>query len=270
MDHAALDTQHSALLPLDSPQRIVSWRDRQRNRDRRHIFRPPERRVVRQFYREMNPSLDAEGRISPEAHLLAAHLNLYSACIVCAQGYVVETGDLMALPDWQRRIPEGDRRLAAAFLGHVVPSRGDTDNLPDLEAEHDVVILDALWNESEPGKMQWHTGLIHRFAPMTAEDELELRNQLTRSYAVGGSRAGRTIQPVRELVLLRFYDRKIRSVEGYSLHGEPIAAVEEIVQFMDPFHKIAAMDRLLAPIPPAEIPPQPGTTPAADQEDEDY
>ena len=66
---------------------------------------------------------------------------------------------------------------------------------------------------------------------------------------VGGSRNGKTQWLGAQATLADLYDELIVSVEGYTVDGAAPDR-EGIVEFMDTYHKVAAVDVLFAPAAP--------------------
>lgn len=233
------------LLDLDCSQRVVTWTDRPTGRVRRHVLKRIEKADLKEFYRarDDNP--------------LGALVALYRKLAIGAGGYVVRGAELMEFENWRELIPGPDARQVIDLLLTLTPYHGADHD--DIHPEFDVVRLNAIWNppappaSCRPGEMQWHLSLEHRFARMTTEDEAELKDQRTRGITVGGSRSGRVLKPIEELVLMSWHDRQIREVAGYAVGGQPLASVEEIRQWMDPFHKLAAVQQWLAILPDAEV-----------------
>lgn len=230
--------QNSNLFPLAEGERVGTWLDQASDRPRVHIFRQFSKADAKQFYRDSEIQAgDTGGSLQLKRSI--ALRRLYTACALRVEGYVVKGGaDLMTLADWKAAVPRGHQELAASLLLRVSRSAQPLD---EIEPGVETVLLDALRPGSKPGEMRLKTGLVHRLAPMTAEDEADMKHELTRQIPVQGSRDGQTIAPTPEAVWLLFYDRLVRSVEGYGCGGRPLESPEEIRQWMDPFHKIEAM-----------------------------
>ena len=240
------ETNPQQPLELGGEERVVAWRRTGKPQIYRHVFRRPTDADAIGFYRARQRAHEA-GRfqVSPEM------LELYRDLIVRVDGYGVIA---------PQRVPQGERLVAVNLLTNVRPSKSWAGE-PD--AEHDVVALDALWHDEGTGAMKWSRGLLHRFAPLLKEQEDQLQEKLTRAKLVGGSRNGRTIKATRERVLIEFYTTQIRSVDGYQLNGRPAQG-----DVMDPFHRVAAVERLLAGALDIELPEAPGEDAEAEEFEE--
>lgn len=170
---------------------------------------------------------------------------LVDATITRADGYKLREGQsFMALKNWKQRIPAGHKIAAAELLQKVGESTADRDGYFDPEA--DEVYLDAAWGSSTPGKMMQFSGLVHRFTPPTAEHQRKYNRASSEARVVGGSRAGKTIYPGRQELLIAIYDQLVLAVEGYGVNGQPLEGAENIRREMDAYHKVTAVQRLFA------------------------
>jgi len=227
-------------LELGGEERVVAWRRKGKEHVYRHVFRRPMDADAVRFYRaRQRAHEDGRFQTSPEM------LELYRELIVRVEGY--DHSD-------PQRVAQGERLVAVNLLTNVRAANA-WEGEPD--PEHDVVALDALWHDAPSGAMKWSRGLLHRFAPVTKEEEDALQEKLTRAKVVGGSRTGKTLKATRERVLIEFYDAQIRSVDGYSYGGYPVDR-HKLPEVMDPFHKVAAVERLLAGALDIELPEAPG------------
>ncbi|MBZ5703238.1 MAG: hypothetical protein LAN84_15505 [Acidobacteriia bacterium] len=237
----AVATQ-GTLLALDLPERQVSWRN-SRGEARLHTFR----RIGAEFWNGYFSRIAVESdRTSRTIDVSSAALWLYREAILRVAGISVRGGgNLTDLPNWQERIPMGLRLQAIGLLSSVEASAED---IVEIEPECEVVRLDALWNDdgAYPGAMTKFEGLVHRFTPPTAAHQQRFSREISRSVIVGGSREGKTIHPVRQKVLVKFYDELILSVEGYGVNGAPLAHRDNIVREMDLLHKVTAAAQLLS------------------------
>lgn len=162
-----------------------------------------------------------------------------------------ESGDAMSLPNWKQLVPYPHRVKASELLMAVEEDK--SEDCAAIELGTETAILTVLWTEdSEPGKMQKFSGLTHRLRTPSAEQERQYNKKMSEAVVVGGSRAGRTIYPAREDLLVKLYDELVESVEGYSLEGQPPRGLENIRREMDAFHKVAAAGKLFAPLTETE------------------
>jgi len=237
------------LFPLDGP-RLASLIGRTTRVPRTHTLHPPARADAKAYWR----AAQYRQGDTPDGWNLRkqrAARGLWRALIQKVEGYQLPGGsDVMVREDWKDVVPDGDALVAAGCLLTVQLSAQPAE---EVEPGVDFALLDALMFSGTPGSMIWRTGLLHRLRRMTEQDRLDMQDELTREIPVQGSRSGQTIAPLREAVLASFYDRLVVSVEGYAVAGQPLADVEEIRRWMDPFHKVAAMDAASAPTSDVEI-----------------
>lgn len=253
-----LEPQTSNLFPLDC-ERCIAYQGKRGGQPTgqffRHWLRRPERAHLLEFVRAKT---FREGDLTGVT-IGAAYVKLYRALALRVEGF--------RSPDPQR-VPRGERIAAAMMLSTL---ERDEAAQPEVDASLDFVTLKALGNATgKPGEMQWFTGLVHCFQPLTEEEDVQLDRELSRRVPVGGSRRGETRAPeLRESVLLRWYDRKIVEVRGYSVarqplppvkrneKGEAVAEANGVIECMDPFHKLAAMEVLLSGAADVELPAAP-------------
>jgi hypothetical protein len=236
-------TSNSELLPLDLPERVVALRVRDSVATRRHIFRRIGRTDVDAYFQNTVIATQRSGQaVENEVDLGSAEMKLYERAIVRVEGYQLDDGrDLMALANWKDRVPGGHRIRAVDLLMKVERSAGAGEQV--LNAEYDVVALDACWTASGDS-MTWYRGLLHRFVPPTIIHWKKFNSFRTRSIAVGGSRTQKTTYPKVDGILSDVYGELIASVDGYSFQGAALADKATIVAQMDRFHKIAAVSAL--------------------------
>lgn len=234
---------NSELLPLDLAERVVVLRMRESGAIRRHIFRRIERADVDAYFAASQVSTLRTGQTTEnEIDIGSAELALFARAIVRVEGYKLSDGrDLMELPQWRNRVPGGHRISSIDVLMKVMKSSGAGEQL--IDAEYDVVSLDACWTEKE-GSMSFFRNLLHRFAPPTGEHWKRFNGFKTRTVAIKGSRAQKTIYPRLDGVLGDIYDSLIQGVDGYSFHGAPLTDRTIIISNMDHFHKISAIAAL--------------------------
>lgn len=249
------------LLPLGAEGRAVCWKIRGTSEIVRHRFGPVTFEAAKKYWRDLTPSRDRVGRPLNAKRPLNADLTCWESLVLAVEGYSLADGsDLTSQQDWRAAVPELEQRIAFSLLTKVESSEARTR----FEPGHDVIFLDALWNERGPGEMAWYLRLAHKFRRRTSEDKAWLQDELSRDL-VGGDGSSRPV--VRQIVLAHFYDRMIAAVEGYGMHGQPLTSRDEIVSLMDAFHKVAAVERWLSgEMLQAQLPEKPG---AKDDEDEE-
>jgi hypothetical protein len=235
-------TSSNELLPLDVAERVVALKMRDGGGIRRHVFRRLERVDVDAFFSATLVATQRTGQITEnEIDIGSAELKLYDRAIVRVTGYELEGGgDLMQLPNWKDRVPGAHRIRAVDLLVKVMKGTGGQL----INADYDIVSLDAIWTEGAAGSMSWFKGLLHRFTPPTIVHWKRFNSFKTRSVPVGGSRTQKTLYPKLDGILGEFYGDLIQSVEGYSFQGAPLADRATICAQMDRFHKIFAVAAL--------------------------
>ncbi|GEM_PF-5573285 len=231
------------LLPLGGNQRVASMRRHGTNEWLRHELRQPTTEDVLEYWRARVREKKTEG---------AAMLELYRRLAKRVAGYGA---------DDPQRAPRLHRVGAVMLVARV-----EEDALsapPEVDPAYDWVMLRALWSPAEgQHDMRWFTRLVHCLDPMTADEDTEFDRELNKAIVVGGSRTGETILPLRQAVLLKWYDRKIRKVEGYAVpFDDDQGTAAAITKHMDPFHKLVAFELFLSGMGAAELrtPPAPGT-----------
>ncbi|HLJ89576.1 MAG TPA: hypothetical protein VKZ53_22390 [Candidatus Angelobacter sp.] len=169
-------------------------------------------------------------------------IDLVQQKLIRVEGY---RGDFASKPGWQAKIMPRHLRPAAWLLRFVGPCDGFGEDRP-FDPECIEVGLTAAWGITEPGKMSGYEGLIHRFAPVTAEHRRKFYRASSESRVVGGSRNGKTIHALRHRLLFSFYDELILSVDGYKVRDQPLTDLNDIRNDMDGFHKVKAVELLFA------------------------
>ncbi len=179
----------------------------------------------------------------------SARLKLVEDCLITASGYALpaDVAQIELLPNWKDQIPLSHRLGAANTLLSVAVSEPSEDEQIALGQES--VYLDALWAAAPDGTMTKFHGLRHNFKTPTAEQQRRLSRDSSRSRVVGGSRNGKTLWLGAQATLAALYDELIVSVDGYTVNGQ-VPDREQIVAFMDTYHKVAAVDVLFAPAAP--------------------
>jgi len=243
-DENRKEKTENSLLPLDVSERIVSFRD-ERGLMRRHVFTPPRARLaeVREFFQQVKDGmLQAARKPGSGRDFIKPSRALYRALIIRVEGYTLTGGrPLGELPAWIERLPLAHRLAAVNLLTGITRA----ERAAEIDPEFDAVELDADWNGALAETTTAFSGLLHRFEPFTEDDQHEFQHRTSRVTEVKGAREERFLQAAPEKVMLDFYDQKIRSVDGYSVSGQPLADAEQIRAWMDPFHKITALGPLV-------------------------
>lgn len=241
----AVQSPAETLLPLDAPERLVSFQEAGSGR----IFTFTFRRITAKDWEKyfagiVIESWREEGARVDRVDVRSAQHWLFDECVVRVEGYRLRAVEFMQLPNWKDRVRYGHRLLAVEKIQDVSLSKTPGPEFEDPDFEE--VRLDALWGAQQPGRMKKYVGLVHRFSPLTAEHKRRLDRSLTESRVVGGGRCARTIYPVRQALLVKLYDDLIVNVDGYGVAGREIDGVQQIRQEMDAFHKVAAVQQLFA------------------------
>lgn len=101
--------------------------------------------------------------------------------------------------------------------------------------------------------MRRFTGLKHVFETPSEEQHRRYLREASRSFVVGGSRAGKTIYRGAQALLAKLYDELVISVEGYSLGGAPVSGPGTAKAQMDLLHKVMAAQELFQPQDTASV-----------------
>jgi hypothetical protein len=176
----------------------------------------------------------------------AARLDLVESSLVTASGYALPEGktSIDQVEGWKAQLPIAHRLGVANAIISVVASEQSGDEPIALGLEP--VFLDAIWSADDKGVMRKFKGLRHNFKSPTADQQRRLSRDSSRSRVVGGSRKGITVWLGAQATLAELYDELIVSVDGYTVDGvEPDR--ESVIEFMDTYHKVAAVDVLFAP-----------------------
>jgi hypothetical protein len=259
----------SQLLPLDIERVVVFPAG---GKFHRHTFNRIGGKDWEGFFSKIDAEVEQrDGTVTRTISTQAAMLWLYSQCVKRAEGYRVSDGRALEdLPQWRERVPQGHRLKAADILMQC-----DTANAAEdlIEAEGDVVTLDAVWSEVEgsrllaaddpkanslelihvQGGMRKFCGLVHHFAAPSAEHRRRFLRARSRAVVAGGGRSGKTIIPSAQPLLMKLYDELVISVEGYSIAGRPLSGREEIAREMDGYHKVVAAAAIFTTTMPAEL-----------------
>jgi hypothetical protein len=176
----------------------------------------------------------------------AARLDLVEQSLISASGYALPDGktSIDQVEGWKSMLPLSHRLGVANAIISVSASESSDDDQISLGTES--VYLDAVWSAGEDGTMRKFKGLRHNFKSPTSEQQRRISRDSSRSRVVGGSRNGKTQWLGAQATLADLYDELIVSVEGYTVDGAAPDR-EGIVEFMDTYHKVAAVDVLFAP-----------------------
>jgi hypothetical protein len=234
------------VIELKAP-RILAIADRKRTY-RLTVSRILKKQWLRYFENIVSATENQGGKRIDSYDSSAARLQLLDDCLVTAEGYALAAGvdKIESMPEWKSQLPLSHRLAAANMLLAVTPAESDEDE--PIALGQGSVYLDALWTAAESGITKFH-GLRHNFKTPTAEQQRRLSRDSSRSRIVGGSRGGKTLWLGAQATLADLYDELIVSVEGYTVDGQPPDRAE-IVEFMDTYHKVAAVDVLFAPAAP--------------------
>jgi len=180
----------------------------------------------------------------------SARLALVEEALVTATGYAlpVDKTSIEQVEGWKALLPLSHRLGVANALVSVSISEAEDDAQITLGQES--VFLDAVWGADKKGVMRKFTGLRHNFTTPSAEQQRRFSRDSSRSRVVGGSRKGKTQWLGAQATLATLYDELIVSVEGYTVDGNADLDHDAIVEFMDTYHKVAAVDALFSPAAP--------------------
>jgi hypothetical protein len=184
-----------------------------------------------------------------------ARLALVDETLTDVQGYNTADGSpISAMKDWQSRVPYGHKLAASQLLEAVERSSNvDADRQFTILADADEVFLDASWGSATPGEMTRYLGLVHRFKPVTIEQQRKYNRATSRAVVVGGRHGGTTEYAKPHSILASLYDELVLSVDGYGVNGAALDGAENIRREMDTLHKVEAVQQLFA-TPDAEEP----------------
>ncbi len=179
----------------------------------------------------------------------AARIELVDTVLAGASGYEVPGGgSITAIEGWQHKIPVRHRLTVGNTL--LSAERSDANDDDPIMLGRETVYLDAIWSAGEDGKMRKLHGLRHTFETPTAEHQRRYSRDISRSRVIGGSRGGKTQWLGAQATLAKLYDELIVEVEGYTFHSEPLDGRESIVENMDTYHKVAAVEGLFEAVSP--------------------
>lgn len=178
----------------------------------------------------------------------SARLGLVEDTLVTATGYTLPEGktSIEQIEGWKALLPLSHRLGVANALVSVSVSEAEDDAQITLGQES--IFLDAVWGVDETGTMRKFSGLRHNFTTPSAEQQRRFSRDNSRSRVVGGSRKGKTQWLGAQATLAELYDELIVSVEGYTVGGNADLDHDTIVEYMDTYHKVAAVDVLFSPV----------------------
>jgi hypothetical protein len=212
---------------------------------------------LRYFEGILSTSENQSGKRVDSFDSSAARLALIDDCLIGASGYTLPQGSavgangggILNVEGWRALLPLSHRLGAANAV--IAVSQSDPKDEDAIALGVESVFLDAVWSADADGVMRKFHGLRHNFKVPTAEQQRRISRDSSRSRVVGGSRNGKTLWLGAQPTLAELYDELIVSVEGYDCAGESLAdSPEKIAEWMDTYHKVAAVDVLFAPAAP--------------------
>jgi hypothetical protein len=234
----------SASIELKAP-RIITIEDR----GKQYAFtlaRITKKLWLRYFEAILSTSENQNGKRVDSFDSSAARLDLVEQCLITANGYALpaDKTSIDQVEGWKALLPLSHRLGVANAIISVSASDPADDDPIALGQES--VFLDAVWSAGDDGIMRKFHGLCHNFKTPTADQQRRFSRDSSRSRVVGGSRNGKTQWLGAQATLAELYDELIVSVEGYTVDGTTPDR-EAVVEFMDTYHKVAAVDTLFAP-----------------------
>jgi hypothetical protein len=222
-----------AVIELDKP-RVVVLSDPKRKQRFSWVMRRITQEDWQKYFsgivhQAINQGEETERIYDPDTALQ----ELVLRCVDRVEGY----GDTSGKANWRNLLPAKHRTAIGLTLRSVGPSDVQPDN---MLAELVEVHLDAVWTAGGDGKMQGVNGLVHRFRLPSIEQLKRFNYEASRVRVSGTADRGVTTYPNRQLIAMKMYDELIDSVDGYSVHGEPLADAESIQREMDGAHKASA------------------------------
>jgi len=238
----------SASIELKAP-RLIVIEDRGKQY-RLTIGRILKKQWLRYFEGILSTSENQGGKRIDSFDSSTARLELVEQILVSAEGYALPDGkiSITEIEGWKALLPLSHRLAVANSIIGVSASEIDEEAQIALGAES--VFLDAVWGAGEDGVMRRLHGLRHDFKTPTAEQQRLLSRASSRSRVIGGSRNGKTQWMGAQATLADLYDELIVSTGGYTVDGNAALDHEAIVEFMDTYHKVSAVDLLFAPAAP--------------------
>jgi len=173
---------------------------------------------------------------------------LWDALVLATEGYrfgpepLGTDGPEAEGSGWRDFVPIGHKRATVLQLQQVEMAESAAEEAAQgflLDPNQDVVVLKAQRGMSYPR-------LVHRFHPPSKEQRMRFHKLRSDSLTVRGMKGGggKTLLPSRMKFFLELYDQLITGVEGYSNEGQAISSAEQAREFMDAWHKRAAVQVL--------------------------
>ena len=249
------DGKTPQLLPLDSPERVITFKHR--GWPYTYSFRRITHEDWQRFFNGIVLTSQNQGKVETTVFdFTTAGAALVEATLLRVEGYA---GAFEERQEWRALLPIGHVKAAAELLRKVQVSEQEAEvPIDPLSIE---VAVDAAWGTAD-GAMGFYRGLLHRFGPPTVEHRRKYNRAVNELRVIGGSRTGKTVYVPRQKVLLGFYDELVTGVEGYSVAGEPLRDLVSVRREMDAFHKVVAVQQLF------ETPDEPEGEPKEEEEPE--
>ncbi|ACO33199.1 MULTISPECIES: hypothetical protein [Acidobacterium] len=221
--------------------------------DRKHSYKLEFAKITRPmweryFGRIVHLTEYQKGKSVTSFDSSGARVALVEEAILSAEGYASSGEDLASIAGWKSLLPISHRLTAGNSLTSVAPvqdDEGDDDSPLALGVES--VTLRAIWTADEDGQMVMQEGLKHHFRTPTHEQQRRYSRDSARSRVVSNSRSSKTEWLGAQATLMALYDELIERVEGYTVNGSEDLSKETIAEFMDGYHKVAAMESIFSP-----------------------
>lgn len=210
------------------------------------IARILKKQWLRYFAAILSTSENHNGKRIDSFDSSVGRLALVEESLIGANGYTLpgNATDICSIEGWKSLLPLS-HRLGVANAIISVSASDPSDDAPIMLGQESVYI-DAVWSAGDDGAMRKFKGLRHNFKTPTADQQRHFSRDSSRSRVIGGSRNGKTQWLGAQTTLADLYDELIVSVDGYTVDGETPDR-EAIVEYMDTYHKVAAVDVLFAP-----------------------
>jgi hypothetical protein len=235
---ASIELKKSRLITIEDRGKLYSF----------SVARIQKKQWLKYFEGIVSTSENQGGQHIDSFDSSSARLDLVEDCLVAATGYTLPEGktSIDQVENWKALLPLSHRLGVANALVSIALSERE-DNTPIMLGQESV-LLDAIWGADENGVMCKYIGLRHNFTTPSAEQQRRFSRDNSRSRIIGGSRKGKTQWLGAQATLAALYDELIVSVKGYTVDGvEPDR--DAIIEYMDTYHKVAAVDVLFSPVP---------------------